>query len=252
MTRLVKLLSGTWLKDGPPEHLRVLDLCTGTGCIPLLFHHEMFNSGEHSPRAATFIGADISPQALALAKQNKAIQLREQGTSFGGNTARMQSLRSMRFVQADVLADSPSLPEKHFDVLISNPPYISSSSFLRTTTASVRRYEPKLALVPAQHSAMEDGDAFYPRLLDIASQVQAKVLLFEVADLDQAKRVAEMVLQRAVWDGVEIWRDEPGVSGSKTGEDAVVVDGRDIGVRGEGNGRSVVAWTREGAKWLGR
>lgn len=248
----MKLLSQSWRKDLAPKHLSILDLCTGTGCIPLLFHHELFKRRELAPPTASFMGVDVSPKALSLAEENKAIRLLNQGSMHSSDSALVQSLQSMQFTHANVLSDSPLLPGRHFDILISNPPYISSTSFLRTTAASVRRFEPKLALVPAPRSAVEDGDAFYPRLLEHASQMQAKVLLFEVADLEQAKRVAEMVSEQGVWDGLEIWRDEPGRAEANEGHGATVIGGSSIKIKGEGNGRSVVAWRGEGGKWVGR
>ena len=90
---------------------------------------------------------------------------------------------------------------------------------------------------------------FYPRLLSIAEQVNAQVVLFEVAHLEQAKRVAAMTLVRSIWDGVEIWRDEPAATSSS---DSMTISGGKVEVLGTGNGRSVFAWRENGKQWLGR
>lgn len=114
----------------------------------------------------------------------------------------MKSLQSIGYVQADILRDDDDIfhEEDHsgplplmqalariddeatpiFDILISNPPYISPRQFLSTTARSVREYEPLQALVPPANesdklSDADVGDMFYPRLLDIAERVQAKV-----------------------------------------------------------------------------
>lgn len=97
---------------------------------------------------------------------------------------------------------------------------------------------------------VEDGDLFYPKLYDIARSLGTKVLLFEVADMEQAMRVAAMAGEH--WDGVEIWRDDPGAIGCE-GEyvDVGSQVQRSIRVVGRGNGRSVVAYRGEGKEWLG-
>jgi methylase of polypeptide subunit release factors len=142
--------------------------------------------------------------------------------------------------------------------LISNPPYISTSAFRRTTSASVRKYEPKLALVPpVPHSSAgqadeDDGDLFYPKLYELATMLDTKVVLFEVADMEQAIRVAGLAGDH--WEAVEIWRDDPGADGVEE-ESVNVGEGegmRWVDVRGVGNGRSVVAYRSDGSRWLGR
>ncbi|KAL2031247.1 hypothetical protein VTO58DRAFT_106598 [Aureobasidium pullulans] len=138
-----------------------------------------------------------------------------------------------------------------WDILISNPPYISPSAFNRTTTRSVKRYEPKLALVPkdadaSQYPGIDPGDIFYPRLLEIAKQVDARVVLFEVADLEQAGRVAAMAQQQNIWTVIEVWRDNPSQADDYGGSEQTSV-ATGIKVLGRGNGRSVFAY-RGGAK----
>ena len=85
----------------------------------------------------------------------------------------------------------------------------------------MRKYEPKSALVPPSPPfpypnsttrnilppTTDPGDTFYPCLLEIAVQVSAQVLLVEVADMQQAVRVAGMVVggrERGNWKGCEI------------------------------------------------
>lgn len=230
----------------------MLDLCTGTGCIPLLFENE-FRRRFPSHSGLRLLGIDISPKAVNLAQHNQNVQQREGA-----------SLTSLDFALGNVLAatDKPdsvfNVLHKHsgstassspqWDVLISNPPYISPSAFNRTTSRSVRNHEPRLALVPFKQdshtSDTDQGDAFYPRLLEIADEVKAKLVFFEVADMEQAHRVASMMQQHRAWDGIEIWRDDPGQMSDA--EDGVLesshVTSSTIPVLGRGNGRSVVAW----------
>lgn len=75
-------------------------------------------------------------------------------------------------------------------------------------------------------------------------------MLFEVADLEQAKRVAGMARKQGGWDGVEIWRDWPGQDddGVESGD---VVAMEDVKIQGTGNGRSVFAYRGDARDWLG-
>jgi methylase of polypeptide subunit release factors len=260
----------SWKAKPPARSINVLDLCTGTGCIPLLFHHELFNQSDFEPSIGHIIGVDISNHALRLAEENKAQCVQDVQTR---QSSSLSILRDMQFLQADILAEhsdpssvmsrlekaqEASTTDHSYDILISNPPYISTSAFRRTTSASVRKYEPKLALVPpVPHSPIDqvvedDGDLFYPKLFELATMLDTKVVLFEVADMDQAIRVAGLAGDD--WEVVEIWRDDPGAGGVQV-EFSDVGEGkarRRVGVRGVGNGRSVVAYRGDGLSWLGR
>jgi len=248
--------------------LRVIDLCTGTGCIPLLFHLEFYRKYQTGGRGLELAAVDISKTALALARENWNAQRKAQSHSHDSQSTRLQSLEAMKFVEADVLNDDvqtcgpksvlKSLQELYrastiprFDVLISNPPYISSKAFRTTTARSVRAFEPRLALVPKSsgldHST-PDGDIFYPHLLRLAEQVKAKVMLFEVADINQAKRVAALCIRQGHWENVEIWRDDPRDERASTS--SAVIGRKTVAVRGTGHGRSVFAYRAAVASWF--
>ncbi|KAF3049907.1 hypothetical protein E8E11_007065 [Didymella keratinophila] len=236
-----------------PNELRILDLCTGTGCIPLLFRHEF--AAKRKDVDLRIVGIDISDKSLGLAYLN--LQKNEIGNEAKHgmtNFAKADVLTS----PFDELTEGAPLPVRNvlnynrwspfWDILISNPPYISPSAYWKTTMRSVRKYEPKLALVPPSKSNFDDtqqGDMFYPRLLKIAEEVEAKVVLLEVADLEQAVRVARLARKLDVFDGIEIWRDDPDTSSQTTSEGG-------FEVYGGGNGRSVVCWRGVGGSWLGK
>jgi methylase of polypeptide subunit release factors len=252
-----------------------LDLCTGSGCIPLLSYYEFNKRGRVEEKDLEVVGVDISSTAIALANKN-LLRLVEEGM--------LPPEPNLRFLQADILADKeneegseiPSLDaaleqyastsistsavtsrKGNWDIIISNPPYISPAAFAHTTTRSVKRYEPRLALVPSSSTPLQDsehGDLFYPRLLTLAAALSTKVLLFEVADLEQARRVARMAEKQGVWEGIEIWRDDPcgadeDQAGFEEGSADMVEDGS-IKVLGAGNGRTVVAYRGEGKDWM--
>lgn len=110
--------------------------------------------------------------------------------------------------------------------------------------------------VDSQDAEVEAGDIFYPRLLQVAEEVGARVVLVEVADMEQAIRVARMVVRKGgrIWKGCEVWRDWPAANGVGDGNGEVVeVEGEMVRVRGEGNGRAVLAWrSGHGGRMIGK
>ena len=227
-----------------PDSLRILDLCTGTGCISLLLHALL---AQYIPKL-DILGIDISSEAISLARQNIL-----HNVIHGNLSPRVK--REVNFAEEDIFDfASAAHVDETWDVLISNPPYISPDGFNRTTSRSVRNYEPRNALVPTiQPLKLSDtaiGDAFYPLLIRIAEQTGVKVLLVEVADLAQAGRVARMVLEGPRWATCEIWKDWP--AGASSENNFLEIYGKPVYMRGSGNGRAVLAWTLEGKKLVGR
>lgn len=188
------------------KSLRILDLCSGSGCISLLLHSLLASD----IKDLTIVGVDVDPYAIKLSQKNKLHNIRHGLLSPRAET-------EITYMQADILqSDNSSLMtalQKHchpkrnqqntWDVLISNPPYISPANLVNgTTSRSVRKYEPIKALVPPvidssmrqdlglEHVARED--TFYARLLSLACQLHAKVVVLECGDLEQARRVVAM------------------------------------------------------------
>ena len=118
--------------------IRILDLCTGSGCIAWTMAMEV--------PSATVYGIDISEKALAIASSQ------DFSRSLSGAEAPVPE-RSRRavFLQADILADPPSFPCGQFDLILSNPPYIMESQ-RKDMRKNVLDHEPALALF------VPDGD----------------------------------------------------------------------------------------------
>ena len=270
MSHLAKLLSNSNTEDQLPNHLRVLDLCSGSGCISLLLCHEFYSAPANHRTALEILGVDLSPTAVRLSLENKEMLAKSSGLEKGSLIS--QSLREINFIRANVL-DSEIFEEAvtvatlqqaiqqlssggcdtDWDVVICNPPYISSKDYMRTTYSSVRRFEPRIALVPPSAHAKDsqhDGDLFYPHILLQANRLNAKIVLLEVADLDQAKRVAALTLPQGTWSGIEIWRDEPGRLAEVS--ESVIINDKEVPIFGSGNGRSVLLYRRDGERWLGK
>lgn len=115
------------LHDG----IRILDMCTGSGCILLsLLHYSNDCSG---------VGVDVSEDALAFARQN------------ADRLAEKQAV----FIQSDLFEKV----EGSFDLIVSNPPYIRSQE-IAGLMPEVREHEPHLAL-----DGKDDGLHFYREII---------------------------------------------------------------------------------------
>lgn len=118
----------------PPQ--RVLDLCTGSGCIGLAIAHQI--------ESARVTLADISPEALQIAKLN---------------LASLKMTGRVNALQADACTPAPKFWGQ-FDLIVSNPPYITAQEMTELDD-SVREYEPHLAL-----DGGEDGLDFYRAIVE--------------------------------------------------------------------------------------
>lgn len=192
-------------------------------------------------------GVDISPQAISLANANLSHNI------FLGLTPPPSPSHSITFQQLDIFSPlwSSSASAGKWDVIVSNPPYISTRGFAKDCSRSVRNYEPRLAQVPLPRpeAGVAPEDVFYARLLDIGKVVGPRAMLFEVGGMEQALRVVQMVEAKVgleEWE-VEVWRDWPdGRPGEGEEATSVLVDGvGDVPVRGGGHGRSVLVYRRQ-------
>ncbi len=114
---------------------RILDLCCGSGCIGLAIASRV--------RDARVTLADLSREALAVAKENTALN------KLSGR---------VRCVQADALGRPAPFLGK-FDMIVSNPPYVTQAE-MEQLPPSVRDFEPAMALLGGA-----DGLDFYRALI---------------------------------------------------------------------------------------
>jgi release factor glutamine methyltransferase len=133
------------------EPLKILDICTGSGCILTTLLKELPN--------ATGVGVDICKDALDIAGEN----LRNHDVRPKAGLIKMDSLRLEEY----------SLGK--FDIITCNPPYLSENEW--ELSPKSLKYEPKKAL-----SAGSDPFLFYKKLMDMTPELCNKngVVLFEV------------------------------------------------------------------------
>ena len=159
---------------------RVLDLCTGTGCIALSV------AGEHPDTVV--IATDILPKAVALAERNS------RALGLGG---------WVDVLECDLASGVVPEFEGTFDVLVSNPPYIPTAVLAQEVPSEVRDFEPALAL-----DGGDDGLDIFRRILELAPRMlkaggMLACELYEGA-LDAA---ASLVRAERGWDRVEVRED---------------------------------------------
>ncbi|KAK2004559.1 HemK family methyltransferase [Colletotrichum falcatum] len=221
--------------------LRVVDFCTGTGCIALALYQGL---ARRRPAARlSVLGVDVSPAAVRLSRENLRRNIG------AGALPRPTEEDKVSFRLADVFDEAAVATVPRCDVLVSNPPYISREvwAYGRGQMGySVRKYEPRLALVPGDAAPAYDGcehaDVFYARLLDVARQLRPRVLLFEVGDQEQAVRVARLVRRNEYTRQAatcELWRDWPDLTPEEDETTELDVDAECVAVKGSGNVRSV-------------
>lgn len=158
-----------------PHKARVLDMCTGSGCILLSLLHEQ--------KDCSGLGVDISEEALKVAGIN--------GERLG---IEAEFLKSNLFEKVDGT----------FELIVSNPPYIPSQ-VIPQLMAEVKDHEPVLAL-----DGKADGLYFYRKIINQASAYLKPNgwLMFEIGN-DQGEALNQM-LTEADYEGVRIIKDLAG------------------------------------------
>jgi release factor glutamine methyltransferase len=147
---LVDWIVSKFPKTQNPKPITVLDIGTGTGCIPISIKKNI-------PQTEVF-AIDVSEEALKVAKRNA-----------------IENKVEVHFILQNIL-DAEKLESK-FDVIVSNPPYVRNLE-KQEIKKNVLEYEPHLALF------VEDNDAllFYRKIAQLAKEslTENGQLFFEI------------------------------------------------------------------------
>ena len=180
--------------------MRVLDLCTGSGCIAV-------SLAKLCP-GLLVDAADISEEALAVAMENAAHLEADvtfwQGDLFACRQMRTGAWRKEKQENAYAEAET-SLPPAAYDCIVSNPPYIASDE-IGTLMEEVRDHEPIGAL-----DGSADGLAFYRRLVQEGKDhlKSGGWMLFEIG-CTQAEAVMEL-LKKGGFQEIYVKKDLAGL-----------------------------------------
>ena len=149
-----------YIKKSKKDSFRILDLCTGSGIIAITLKKEIVE------KYTEIVASDISEKALSIAIENA-----------NNNNA------NITFIKSDLFNNISG----KFDLIISNPPYISYKDKI-TIKDSVLNYDPHLALF-----AEEDGIYFYRKIIENAVHYLSKdgVIFFEIG-YDQKEKIFEL------------------------------------------------------------
>lgn len=149
-------------KTDEDKKLKILDICTGSGCIGISTAH--FRSNAYVDLI------DISDKAIEVAKKN----IIRNGV---GDRVKVQKM--------DILNE---YPQEKYDIVVSNPPYIETE-VIDTLQTEVKNHEPRLAL-----DGGKDGLIFYRRITEITPEILKKggMLAFEIG-YNQGKAVSTLM-----------------------------------------------------------
>jgi ribosomal protein L3 glutamine methyltransferase len=152
---------------------RVLDLCTGCGCLAIL--------AARAYRSAQVDAVDLSPGALAVARKN---------------VARHRLGRRVHLHRSDLFA---ALGTARYDLILTNPPYVSAGAM--AALPAEYRHEPRLALAGGS-----DGLDLVARIVALAPAhlEPGGLLLCEVGDGQSAARRRFRALKLA-WPKPEVF-----------------------------------------------
>ncbi len=141
---------------------RLLDLCTGSGCIPISILKRCLVQAT---------GVDISAPALAVARKNAELH---------------KVIGRLKLLQMNVLtADELEALVAEADVITANPPYIDSDEIPKLPPEV--RSEPRIAL-----DGGADGMKFYRRFLELARFMKPDATMILEIGWDQAARIDAM------------------------------------------------------------
>lgn len=160
--------------------INILDIGTGSGCIAISLKHEL-------PHASVS-AIDISTGALVTAAKNAA-----------ANQA------DVNFIEADILKAGDLTIEHKFDMIVSNPPYVTETD-KQQMHSNVTNFEPHTALFVSE----TDPILFYNAIADFAvKKLNANGLLFFEINESYGTDVVEMLKGRA-FKNIELKKDMRG------------------------------------------
>lgn len=172
---------------------RILDMCTGSGCLLLSLLMELPD--------ATGTGVDISEAALAVAERNrKNLELEKRAVLVQSDT-----------FSGDYFQKNSGNISLEYDMLISNPPYIRTED-IEGLMEEVRFHDPVLAL-----DGKENGLYFYEKITEQAGTYlkPGGWLMYEIG-CDQGMDVSE-IMKKNGFEQIEIKKDLAGLDRVVTG-----------------------------------
>jgi release factor glutamine methyltransferase len=158
------------------NNTRILDIGTGSGCIAVTL--ALQNPG------ISIVATDVSENALFVAEKN--------ARNFNVH-------EKISFIKSDLFESFP-MGMEHFDIIVSNPPYIDS--VILKGLASELGFEPQSAL----DGGVKGLDILRTLIQKSSQHLNNKGKIFLEIGFDQAKEVAA-IFQQSNFKNIEIWKD---------------------------------------------
>ena len=208
--RLAELIHPT-----PQNPIAMLDLCTGSGCIPLLLCHLWPPGSVHA------VGVDISTDAVQLASENAQLCGISVTTDDAATCTSAKSENTFLPLLANIRDPSFVLSaalHPPFHLVTSNPPYITNADYEKLSP-SVKDYEDPRALLgdpDAANSGANSGKGltFYHEIAKMASRegflTSDGIVAVEVG-VDQAQDVEDIFQAEGGLRRTELWKDPWGI-----------------------------------------
>lgn len=169
--RLVDITLNSLKKIPEPK---ILEIGTGSGCVSIAVSNK-------KPRA-NILSLDISKNALELAEIN----------------AKSNNCKNINFLEMDFLNE---IPDGRFDILISNPPYISQKE-IKNIMPEVKNYEPRIALTD-----FEEGLNFYYRIAKVGRTLIPNGIIILEVGLGKHPQKVFSLFKEAGFDQLELIKD---------------------------------------------
>ncbi len=148
------------------DFVKILDMCTGSGCIAITVSDMCDN--------ATVVGSDVSKDAIEVAGKNNEINCTD-----------------VEFVESDLFNNIEGL----FDVIVSNPPYIKTEE-IENLMDEVKLHDPRLAL-----DGGESGLDFYKQIIEQSKEyLKTDGKIFFEIGFDQAEEVSSILKENNYHD----------------------------------------------------
>jgi release factor glutamine methyltransferase len=137
------------------KYQNIIDIGTGTGCIPI--------SLKNMNNECNFTAIDISENAISLAKENSTLNNINEINWLNCNFLEFEKYEYFNNKDASVNQIKENIFQQNYDLVISNPPYVSISEFNELDT-ELKDHEPSIALTD-----FADGLTFYKKLVTFSS-----------------------------------------------------------------------------------
>ena len=176
------------LKKLENNNLNILDMCSGTGCIALALAKAFPDS--------TVIGTDINPQAIELSLKNK----------------QLNKIKNVQFLQSNYYEKIEK--NKKFDLIVSNPPYISKEDW-ELLSDTVKKWEDKKALV-----AEKNGLAAFEKIIHHIKDYLKENMKFKKFNIPQMifeigmgqENAVKKLLENNNFKNINVFKDLKGIN----------------------------------------